>query len=45
MLSAFCDELAEMRRTRPVALINLIASQGRIQGLADAFKFRKGDEE
>lgn len=41
-LSRFCDQLEEFYRTSPVALINLIASESRIQGLADAFKF-KGD--
>lgn len=41
-LQAFCDQLSEAYQTRPVTLINLIASPSRVQGLADAFKF-KGD--
>lgn len=41
-LARFCDQLEEFYRTSPVALINLIASESRVQGLADAFKF-KGD--
>ena len=44
LLHDFCDRLAEEYQTRPVAVINLIASRRRIQGLADAFKF-KGEGE
>lgn len=43
VLAEFSDRLAEAYEVRPVTVINMIASQGRIQGLADAFKFR-GDE-
>lgn len=43
-LERFCETLAEAYRTRPVTVINLIASPSRVQGLADAFKF-KGDRE
>lgn len=43
VLADFCDRLAEAYDVRPVSIIKLIASQGRIQGLADAFKFRGDD--
>lgn len=43
ILRDLCDGLEEIYRERPVAVINAIASPAeRLQGLADAFKF-KGD--
>lgn len=39
-LARFCDQLAEAYRTRPVAVINIIAAPSQVQDLADAFKFR-----
>jgi hypothetical protein len=43
-LGRFCDQLAEAYQTRPVALINMIASPSQVQDLADAFKFKgRGD--
>lgn len=38
-LAAFCDQLAEAYRARPVAVINMIAAPNPVQDLADAFKF------
>lgn len=46
-LAAFCDQLAEAYRARPVAVINMIAAPNPVQDLADAFKFKddsKGDD-
>lgn len=43
-LRRFCDELAEAYQTRPVALINMIAAPSQVQDLADAFRFKGGDE-
>jgi hypothetical protein len=43
VLQDFCDRLAQAYETHPVSVIKLIASQGRLQGLADAFKFRGDD--
>lgn len=43
-LERFCDQLAEAYQTRPVAVINLIASPSQVQNLADAFKFKGGDD-
>lgn len=42
-LARFCDQLAEAYQTRPVALINLIASPSQVQDLADAFRLRGED--
>lgn len=43
ILRELCDGLEQIYRERPVAVINAIASPAdRLQGLADAFKF-KGD--
>jgi hypothetical protein len=39
-LVRFCDQLAEAYRTRPVAVINMIAAPSQVQDLADAFRFR-----
>jgi hypothetical protein len=43
-LERFCDQLAEAYQTRPVALINMIAAPSQVQDLANAFKFKGGDE-
>ena len=43
-LERFCDQLAEAYQTRPVALINMIAAPSQVQALADAFKFKGGDD-
>lgn len=43
-LERFCDQLAEAYQTRPVALISLIAAPSQVQDLADAFKFKGGDD-
>ena len=43
LLAEFCDNLAEAYQTKPVALINIIASKGALQTLADAFKFKGED--
>ena len=43
-LERFCDQLAEAYQTRPVALINMIASPSQVQNLADAFRFKGGDD-
>jgi DNA-binding GntR family transcriptional regulator len=43
-LTRFCDQLAEAFQTRPVALINMIAAPSQVQDLADAFKFKGGDD-
>ena len=43
-LERFCDQLAEAYQTRPVALINTIAAPSQVQDLANAFKFKGGDD-
>jgi len=43
-LERFCDQLAEAYQTRPVALINMIAAPSQVQNLADAFRFKGGDD-
>ena len=43
-LERFCDQLAAAYHTRPVALINMIAAPSQVQSLADAFKFKGGDD-
>jgi hypothetical protein len=43
-LERFCDQLAEAYQTRPVALISLIAAPSQVQDLANAFKFKGGDD-
>jgi hypothetical protein len=43
-LERFCDQLAEAYQTRPVALISMIAAPSQVQDLADAFKFKGGDD-
>ena len=43
-LERFCEQLAEAYQTRPVALISLIAAPSQVQDLADAFKFKGGDD-
>lgn len=40
----FCDQLAEAYQTRPVALINMIAAPSQVQNLADAFRFKGGND-
>src|SRR6185437_16164776 len=44
-LQRFCDQLAEAYQTRPVALITMIAKPNQVQDLADAFKFKGGDDQ
>jgi hypothetical protein len=44
-LERFCDQLAEAYQTRPVALITMIAKPSQVQDLADAFKFKGGDDQ
>ena len=44
-LGRFCDQLAEAYQTRPVAVINMIAKPSQVQDLADAFKFKGGDDQ
>lgn len=43
-LKRFCEQLAEAYQTRPVALINMIATPSQVQDLADAFKFKGGKD-
>jgi hypothetical protein len=43
-LERFCEQLADAYQTRPVALISLIAAPSQVQDLADAFKFKGGDD-
>jgi DNA-binding GntR family transcriptional regulator len=43
-LERFCGQLAEAYQTRPVAVINMIASPSQVQDLANAFKFKGGDD-
>jgi hypothetical protein len=43
-LHRFSDQLAEAYQTRPVALINVIAAPSQVQDLADAFRFKGGDD-
>ena len=43
-LELFCEQLAEAYQTRPVTLISLIAAPSQVQDLADAFKFKGGDD-
>jgi len=43
-LERFCDQLAEAYQTRPVALINMIATPSQVQNLAEAFKFKGGED-
>jgi DNA-binding GntR family transcriptional regulator len=43
-LERFCDHLSEAYQTRPVALINMIATPSQVQDLANAFKFKGGDD-
>jgi DNA-binding IclR family transcriptional regulator len=43
-LERFCDQLAQAYQTRPVALINMIAAPSQVQNLADAFRFKGGDD-
>lgn len=45
VLSEFCDGLEQAYKTRPVAIVNLIAApRDPLQSLADAFKFRGDDK-
>ena len=44
-LERFCDQLAEAYQTRPVALINAIAAPSQVQNLANAFRFKRGDDQ
>lgn len=42
LLRAFCEQLSDEFRERPVAVINLIAAPGdRIPQLAEAFRFKR----
>ncbi|HEY4029347.1 MAG TPA: hypothetical protein VGM25_03305 [Caulobacteraceae bacterium] len=43
-LGRFCDQLSEAYQTRPVALITMIAKPSQVQDLANAFKFKGGDD-
>lgn len=44
VLAEFCDGLEQAYKTRPVAIVNLIAApRDPLQSLADAFKFRGDD--
>lgn len=43
-LDDICERLAEAYRTRPVAVINLIARPDPLKSLADAFKIRRRDK-
>jgi hypothetical protein len=44
-LERFCDQLAEAYQTRPVALIHMIAAPSQVQNLANAFRFKGGDDQ
>lgn len=44
-LERFCDQLAEAYHTRPVAVINMIAKPSQVQDLANAFRFKGGDDQ
>jgi hypothetical protein len=45
VLDELCERLEKAYRERPVAIINLIAApRDPLQSLADAFRFRRGDE-
>ena len=43
-LERFCEQLAVAYQTRPVALISMISAPSQVQDLANAFKFRGGDD-
>ena len=43
-LQQFCDQLAEAYQNRPVTLISMIAAPSQVQDLANAFKFKGGDD-
>jgi hypothetical protein len=43
-LERFCEQLAIAYQTRPVALISMIAAPSQVQDLANAFKFKAGDD-
>jgi hypothetical protein len=43
-LERFCEQLAVAYQTRPVALISMISAPSQVQDLANAFKFKSGDD-
>ena len=43
-LERFCEQLAVAYQTRPVALISMISAPSQVQDLANAFKFKGGDD-
>ena len=44
-LEHFCEQLSDAYQTRPVALISMIAKPSQVQDLANAFRFKRGDEQ
>jgi hypothetical protein len=44
-LERFCEKLAVAYQTRPVALISMISAPSQVLDLANAFKFKGGDDQ